>query len=161
QFALPDLPKRIAAILKEAGLPPQRLEIEITEGVAMQDIARTTTILTELKQFGVRIAVDDFGTGFSSLSYLKRFPLDKLKIDQSFVRGLPADESDAAITRAVIVLGQSMKLTVIAEGVETHAQLELLREQGCDEYQGDYFSKPVPTREFVELLARTRDTASG
>ncbi|HEY5683494.1 MAG TPA: bifunctional diguanylate cyclase/phosphodiesterase [Sulfuricaulis sp.] len=160
QFALPDLPKRIAAILKEAGLPPQRLEIEITEGVAMKDIARTTAILTELKQFGVRIAVDDFGTGFSSLSYLKRFPLDKLKIDQSFVRGLPADENDAAITRAVIVLGQSMKLTVIAEGVETRAQLELLREQGCDEYQGDYFSKPLPTREFVELLVRTRDSAS-
>lgn len=160
QFALPDLPQRVAVVLKETGLAPERLELEITEGVAMQDIGRTIAILAELKQLGVKIAVDDFGTGFSSLSYLKRFPLDKLKIDQSFVRGLPADENDAAITRAVIALGQSMKLTVIAEGVETRAQLELLREQGCDEYQGDYFSKPVPTREFTELLARTLQSAS-
>ena len=154
QFAQPDLAKRVAAVLQEAGLPPQRLELEITEGVAMQDIGRTIAILTELKQLGVKFAVDDFGTGFSSLSYLKRFPLDKLKIDQSFVRGLPADENDAAITRAVIALGQSLKLKVIAEGVETREQLELLRSQGCDEYQGDYFSKPVPAREFAELVAR-------
>lgn len=160
QFALPDLPQRVAGILKETGLAPERLEIEITEGVAMRDIGRTIGVLTELKLLGVKIAVDDFGTGFSSLSYLKRFPLDKLKIDQSFVRGLPADENDAAITRAVIALGQSMKLTVIAEGVETRAQLDLLREQGCDEYQGDYFSKPVPAQEFVALLARCRQSAS-
>ncbi len=154
QFALPDLPQRIAEILKQTGLAPPRLEIEITEGIAMQDIARSIGVLTELKQLGVMIALDDFGTGFSSLSYLKRFPLDKLKIDQSFVRGLPADENDAAITRAVIALGQSLKLKVIAEGVEAAAQLELLRKQGCDEYQGDYFSKPVPPREFAMLLAR-------
>jgi len=161
QFALPDLAQRVAAILQEAGLPPERLELEITEGVAMQDIARTIAILTELKQLGVKFAVDDFGTGFSSLSYLKRFPLDKLKIDQSFVRGLPADENDAAITRAVIALGQSLKLKVIAEGVETREQLAVLREQGCDEYQGDYFSKPLPTQEFAKLLARANTSVSG
>ena len=154
QFAQPDLAKRVAAVLQEAGLPPERLELEITEGVAMQDIPRTIAVLTELKSLGVKFAVDDFGTGFSSLSYLKRFPLDKLKIDQSFVRGLPADENDAAITRAVIALGQSLKLKVTAEGVETRAQLELLREQGCDEYQGNLFSKPLPEREFARLLAR-------
>lgn len=154
QFAQPDLAKRVAAVLQEAGLPPPRLELEITEGVAMQDIARTIAILTELKQLGVKFALDDFGTGFSSLSYLKRFPLDKLKIDQSFVRGLPADENDAAITRAVIALGQSLKLKVIAEGVETREQLALLRDQGCDEYQGNFFSKPVPARDFAKLLAR-------
>ncbi|MBI3569628.1 MAG: EAL domain-containing protein [Gammaproteobacteria bacterium] len=154
QFAQPDLAKRVAAVLQEAGLPPERLELEITEGVAMQDIARTIAILTKLKQLGVKFAVDDFGTGFSSLSYLKRFPLDKLKIDQSFVHGLPADENDAAITRAVIAMGQSLKLKVIAEGVETREQLALLRDQGCDEYQGNYFSKPVPTQEFARLIAR-------
>ncbi len=154
QFALPDLPLRVAGVLQETGLPPERLELEITEGVAMQDIARTIEVLAELKQLGVKFAVDDFGTGFSSLNYLKRFPLDKLKIDQSFVHGLPADENDAAITRAVIALGQSLKLKVIAEGVETRAQLELLREQGCDGYQGDYFSKPLPAQEFARLIAR-------
>ncbi|MCR4301371.1 MAG: bifunctional diguanylate cyclase/phosphodiesterase [Sulfuricaulis sp.] len=153
QFALPDLAKRVAAVLQDTGLSPTRLELEITEGVAMQDIVRTIGVLTELKKFGVKFAVDDFGTGFSSLSYLKRFPLDKLKIDQSFVRGLPADENDAAITRAVIALGQSLKLKVIAEGVETRKQLDLLREQGCNEYQGDFFSKPVPIQEFDRLLA--------
>jgi EAL domain-containing protein (putative c-di-GMP-specific phosphodiesterase class I) len=120
----------------------------------MQDIGRTIAILTELKQLGVKFAVDDFGTGFSSLSYLKRFPLDKLKIDQSFVRGLPADANDAAITRAVIALGQSLKLKVIAEGVETREQLDVLRSQGCDEYQGNFFSKPVQAQEFAKLLAR-------
>ena len=156
QFALPDLPQRVAAVLKETGLAPERLEVEVTEGVAMQDIVHTIDVLAELKRLGVKIAVDDFGTGFSSLNYLKRFPLDKLKIDQSFVRGLPADENDAAITRAVIALGQSLKLKVIAEGVETREQLELLRAQGCDGYQGDYFSKPVPTREFAQLIARQR-----
>ena len=159
QFALPDMAQRVAAMLQDTGLPPPRLELEITEGVAMQDIVRTIEILTQLKKLGVKFAVDDFGTGFSSLSYLKRFPLDKLKIDQSFVRGLPADENDAAITRAVIALGQSLKLKVIAEGVETREQLAVLRGQGCDEYQGDYFSKPLPIEEFTKLLARANPPA--
>ncbi len=161
QFTLPDLPQRVAEILRQTGLTPARLELEITETVAMQDAARTIEMLAELKRIGVKLAVDDFGTGFSSLSYLKRFPLDKLKIDQSFVRGLPDDENDAAITRAVIALGQSLKLRVIAEGVQTPAQLELLREQGCDAYQGDLFSQPLATREFVELLARVSTPAAG
>ncbi|MBI3778930.1 MAG: bifunctional diguanylate cyclase/phosphodiesterase [Gammaproteobacteria bacterium] len=156
QFTLPDLPRRVAEILKQTGLTPARLELEITETVAMQDVARTVAMLEELKRIGVRLAVDDFGTGFSSLSYLKRFPLDKLKIDQSFVRGLPHDENDAAITRAVIALGQSLKLRVVAEGVQTPEQLELLREQGCDAYQGELFSPPLATREFAELIARQR-----
>jgi len=155
QFAQPDLPRRVADILRLTGLAPGRLELEITETVAMQDVARTIETLAELKGIGVKLSVDDFGTGFSSLSYLKRFPLDKLKIDQSFVLGLPDDENDAAITRAVIALGQSLKLKVIAEGVETDAQLAALRDQGCDEYQGYLFSRPLPTREFAGLLERT------
>ncbi len=154
QFTQPDLPQRVADILRVTGLAPERLELEITETVAMQDVARTIETLEELKRIGVKLSVDDFGTGFSSLSYLKRFPLDKLKIDQSFVRGLPDDENDAAITRAVIALGRSLKLRVIAEGVETRAQLALLREQGCDEYQGYFFSRPLPTREFAGLLVQ-------
>ena len=152
QFAQPDLPQRVAEILHLTGLAPERLELEITETVAMQDVARTIETLAELKRTGVRLSVDDFGTGFSSMSYLKRFPLDKLKIDQSFVFGLPDDDNDAAITRAVIALGQSLKLKVIAEGVESQEQLALLRDQGCDEYQGYFFSPPLPTREFAELL---------
>jgi len=152
QFTLPNLARRVADILGTTGLAPSRLELEITETVAMQDAARTIETLAELKRLGVRLAVDDFGTGFSSLSYLRRFPLDKLKIDQSFVRGLP-DENDAAITRAIIALGRSLKLKVIAEGVQTRGQLEVLRAQGCDAYQGDLFSRPLPTREFAELLA--------
>ncbi|MGE5241543.1 MAG: putative bifunctional diguanylate cyclase/phosphodiesterase [Bacteroidota bacterium] len=152
QFTLPNLSRRVAEILRITGLAPARLELEITETVAMQDAARTIETLAELKRLGVRLAVDDFGTGFSSLAYLRRFPLDKLKIDQSFVRGLP-DENDAAITRAVIALGRSLKLRVIAEGVQTREQLEVLREQGCDAYQGDLFSRPLPTKEFAELLA--------
>jgi diguanylate cyclase (GGDEF)-like protein len=152
QFTLPDLARRVAGILRTTGLAPARLELEITETVAMQDAARTIETLAQLKRLGVRLAVDDFGTGFSSLAYLRRFPLDKLKIDQSFVRGLP-DENDAAITQAVIALGRSLKLKVVAEGVRTRAQLEVLRAQGCDAYQGDLFSPPLPTREFAGLLA--------
>jgi len=152
QFAQPDLPQRVADILHQTGLAPERLELEITETVAMQDVARTIDTLEELMRIGVKLSVDDFGTGFSSMSYLKRFPLDKLKIDQSFVLGLPDDDNDAAITRAVIALGQSLKLKVIAEGVETPEQLALLRDQGCDEYQGYFFSPPLPTREFAEML---------
>ena len=155
QFAQPELPQRVAEILRLTGLAPERLELEITETVAMQDVARTIETLEELKRIGVKLSVDDFGTGFSSMSYLKRFPLDKLKIDQSFVLGLPDDENDAAITRAVIALGQSLKLKVIAEGVETRAQLALLREQGCDEYQGYFFSRPLPTQQFAGLLNQT------
>jgi diguanylate cyclase (GGDEF)-like protein len=154
QFAQPDLPRRVAEILRLTGLAPERLELEITETVAMQDVERTIETLEELMRIGVKLAVDDFGTGFSSLSYLKRFPLDKLKVDQSFVLGLPEDENDAAITRAVIALGRSLKLKVIAEGVETRAQLAALRDQGCDEYQGYFFSPPLPAREFAELFSR-------
>ena len=131
---------------------PGRLELEITESVAMQDVNHTTTTLRQLKDMGIKLSIDDFGTGFSSLSYLKGFPIDKLKVDQSFVRNLVNDENDAAITRAVINLGHSLKLKVIAEGVETGAQLAQLRHNGCDEVQGYLYGEPVPAGEFANLF---------
>lgn len=156
QFAHDGLPQRVAGVLAETGLPARCLELEITETVAMQDVVRTTALLHELKEIGVRLSVDDFGTGFSSLNYLKRFPIDKLKIDQSFVRYIPEDEQDAAIVRSVITLGHSLQLRVIAEGVESPAQLEWLRQAGCDEYQGYLAAPPLPADEFAHFARRTR-----
>ncbi len=155
QFARDGLPQQVAGILQATGLPPDCLDLEITETVAMQDVARTTALLHELKEVGVRLSVDDFGTGFSSLNYLKRFPIDKLKIDQSFVRHIPDDQQDAAIVRSVITLGHSLQLRVIAEGVESTPQLEWLREAGCDEYQGYLAAPPLPAEEFAHF-ARAR-----
>jgi diguanylate cyclase (GGDEF)-like protein len=152
QFHRQDLPELVSSALRESGLPPARLELEITEGVAMQDVERTVAILRELKGLGVSLSVDDFGTGFSSLSYLQRFPIDKLKIDQSFVRGLAAGTSNAAIVQAIIALGHSLRLKVIAEGVETREQFALLRGWGCDECQGNFFSAPVPPEKFLAQL---------
>ena len=151
QFSQDGLPQRVAEVLAETGLEAECLDLEITETVAMQDVARTTALLHELKEIGVQLSVDDFGTGFSSLNYLKRFSIDRLKIDQSFVRNIPADEEDAAIVRSVITLGHSLHLKVIAEGVESADQLEWLRQAGCDEYQGYLAARPLPTEEFAHF----------
>lgn len=156
QFHGQDLPQLVRSILAETGLPPDTLELEVTEGIAMQNVERTTAILHELKAMGIKLSIDDFGTGFSSLSYLKRFPIDKLKVDQSFIRHLTEDENDAAITQAVITLGHSLKLQVIAEGVETPEQLAWLREYACDEIQGYLYSKPVPAAALEELLRENK-----
>ena len=142
----------VGAALQSSGLAPQFLEVEVTEGVIMKDAARAISTLNELKALGVELAIDDFGTGYSSLSYLKRFPIDKLKIDKSFVDGLPDESDDAAIAMAIIAMAHSLRLTVIAEGVETEAQLAFLHDHGCDEIQGYLFSKPIPAEQFVELL---------
>ncbi|WP_462384396.1 bifunctional diguanylate cyclase/phosphodiesterase [Pseudomonas sp. Marseille-QA0892] len=151
QFGDGHLSTRIARILETSGLPPSCLELELTESILMHDIGETLALLDGLKQLGLCIAVDDFGTGYSSLNYLKQFPIDVLKIDRSFVDGLPDGEQDAQIARAIIAMAHSLNLTVIAEGVETQAQLDFLREHGCDEVQGFLFGKPMPA-DHIEAL---------
>ena len=152
QFHQQDLPRLVEDVLADTGVPPDALELEITESVAMQDIERTVTMLRELKGMGVRLAIDDFGTGFSSLAYLKRFPIDKLKIDQSFVQHLTSDDTDAAITRAVVTLGHALKLKVGAEGVQSREQLARLRQYECDLAQGTLYSAPAPAHEIEQFL---------
>ncbi|MCS3512187.1 MULTISPECIES: putative bifunctional diguanylate cyclase/phosphodiesterase [Pseudomonas] len=142
----------LAAILKQTGLPPNQLELEITESVLMQNVDETVDILNRIKAMGVRLALDDFGTGYSSLSYLRRFPIDVLKIDQSFVRGLHENSQDAQLISAIIGMGKSLELNIIAEGVETVEQLNFLRSQQCEEGQGFLFSKAVPAKDFAQLL---------
>ena len=153
QFADGQLGTRIAGILMETGIPPACLELELTESILMSDVSEAMHILSGLKRLGLAIAVDDFGTGYSSLNYLKQFPIDVLKIDRSFVDGLPHGEQDAQIARAIIAMAHSLNLMVIAEGVESHEQLEFLREHGCDEVQGFLFGRPVPADQFAALFA--------
>ncbi|TWI54304.1 PAS domain S-box-containing protein/diguanylate cyclase (GGDEF)-like protein [Pseudomonas duriflava] len=143
QFTDGQLGERIAQILADVNLPPACLELELTESILMQDVSEALSILGRLKQLGVCIAVDDFGTGYSSLNYLKQLPIDILKIDRSFVDGLPYGEQDGQIARAIIAMAHSLNLSVIAEGVETEAQLQFLRDHGCDEVQGYFFAKPM------------------
>ena len=149
----------IEQTLKQTGLDPALLELEITEGVLMQNVESTVNALTRLKEMGVRLAIDDFGTGYSSLSYLRRFPIDVLKIDQSFIRGLSNDSNDAALVSAIISLGRSLKLTIIAEGVETLEQLDFLKAHRCEEGQGFYFSKAVEPDAFVRYLGSVKPSS--
>ncbi|MFJ3526031.1 EAL domain-containing protein [Pseudomonas sp. NPDC090203] len=148
QFSDGQLGTRIANILQETGLPPACLELELTESILMREVSEAMHILDSLKRLGLSIAVDDFGTGYSSLNYLKQFPIDVLKIDRTFVDGLPSGEQDAQIARAIIAMAHSLNLAVIAEGVETHEQLDFLREHGCDEVQGYLFGRPMPAQRF-------------
>jgi diguanylate cyclase (GGDEF)-like protein/PAS domain S-box-containing protein len=147
------------AILSETGLDPSSLELELTEGVLMKQVEATASILQTLRKRGVQVAVDDFGTGYSSLSYLRKFPLDALKIDQSFVRQISTAGEDTAIVTAVIGMAQSLKLRVVAEGVETAEELAFLRALHCDEAQGYYFSRPVLPQQFAKLLTAGISTA--
>jgi diguanylate cyclase (GGDEF)-like protein/PAS domain S-box-containing protein len=140
------------AILRETGLDPRCLELEVTESVLMKHAGSTVSILQTLRERGVQVAVDDFGTGYSSLSYLRKFPIDALKIDQSFIRQISTAGDDTAIVTAVIGMAQSLKLRVVAEGVETLEELEFLQAHHCDEAQGFYFSRPVPPQQFEKLL---------
>ncbi|WP_343351355.1 phosphodiesterase DibA [Pseudomonas sediminis] len=143
-FSRGELDMKVAQVLAETGLPPEQLELEVTESAIMEDPDAAQKLLISLRALGVRLAIDDFGTGYSSLARLKRLPVDKLKLDQSFVRGLPNDAEDAAIARAVIALGKSLGLKVLAEGIEQPAQADFLRELGCNYGQGYHFGRPQP-----------------
>ncbi len=152
QFRKRTVPLLVAKALAASGLEPHRLDLELTESIVMQDLEAVANDLQQLLDLGVGVSIDDFGTGYSSLSYVKRLPVDRLKIDQSFVRNLTTDHNDAAIVRAIVTLGHSLDLGIIAEGVETAEQLAQLRAEGCDEVQGYYFGRPMPAQEFIELV---------
>jgi EAL domain-containing protein (putative c-di-GMP-specific phosphodiesterase class I) len=148
----PELVAAVRTVLADTGLKPDLLELEVTESSVMHNVERALEVLGALKDMGVRLAIDDFGTGYSSLAQLKRFPIDTLKVDRSFIRELPSDSEDKAIAEAIIAMGKTLSLTVVAEGVETREQQEFLRERACDQMQGFFFSKPVPAADFAELL---------
>jgi EAL domain-containing protein (putative c-di-GMP-specific phosphodiesterase class I) len=142
----------VKAILEETQLPAKFLEFELTEGVLMDNTEVTINTLNRIKSMGIHLSIDDFGTGYSSLSYLKRFPIDTLKIDQSFIKEITTSSDDSAIASTIIAMAHNLRLTVIAEGVEMQAQLELLEEKGCDEVQGYLLSRPLPETDFRQLL---------
>ncbi len=152
QFQKEELVSQLAEILKSTGLAPDTLELEITESMVMQDPEQAVKLMESLREMGVRLTIDDFGTGYSSLGYLKRFPIDSLKVDRSFVRDLPHNADDIAITRAVIAMAHSLEVKVIAEGVENQAQLDLLRAEHCDEYQGYLCSPPLTEEDLVRFI---------
>ncbi len=154
QFRRQDVYDLVVRTLAETGLAPGLLELELTENILMENADDAVAALQRLRSIGVMLSVDDFGTGYSSLSYVKRFPLNRLKIDQSFVRGLGTDVSDTAIVQTILELGHLLQLKVIAEGIESEAQMTWLRQEGCEEGQGFFFSRPVPAAEFAELLRR-------
>ena len=138
--------------MQHHAIEPKRLKLELTESMLLENIEHTVLTMTALKEIGVQISLDDFGTGYSSLQYLKRLPLNQLKIDQSFVRDIATDSNDKAIVRTIIVMAHSLNLEVIAEGVETEEQKQFLYDSNCTHYQGYLFSKPVPIAEFEALL---------
>jgi EAL domain-containing protein (putative c-di-GMP-specific phosphodiesterase class I) len=144
QFQRDDLVETVATVLDVTGLAPSRLTLELTETIVMEDVEAGMVAMSRLRELGVRIALDDFGQGYSSLGYLKRFPLDNIKIDRSFVDGLVGSPEDQAIVRSVVMLAREMHMTVTAEGVETAEQLDAVRVLGCDEAQGYFFSAPLP-----------------
>jgi EAL domain-containing protein (putative c-di-GMP-specific phosphodiesterase class I) len=148
------LTREIETVLRETGMDPSLLELEITESMIMHNAERAVKILSTIKALGIRLAIDDFGTGYSSLAHLKRFPIDTLKVDRSFIREIPSDAEDRAIAEAIIAMGKTLSLTVVAEGVETPEQQAFLSERACDEMQGYIFSTPVPPDDFAALLRK-------
>ena len=154
QFHHGDLPRLVHSILLETGLTPARLELEITEGVLIDDFSRALSILRKLKSLGVQIAMDDFGSGYSSLSYLHSFPFDKIKIDRSFIGDLEHNHHSMAIVRAIITLARSLDVPVLAEGVETEAQRLFLAQEGCDEVQGYLTGRPLLIKDYAQLVGR-------
>uniref|UniRef100_A0A486XTS9 cyclic-guanylate-specific phosphodiesterase n=1 Tax=Rheinheimera sp. BAL341 TaxID=1708203 RepID=A0A486XTS9_9GAMM len=155
QFGKEQLLDELQQILAETQMPAKYLELEVTESALMLDEDKVVNLMQQIKTLGVRLAIDDFGTGYSSLAYLKRLPLDVLKIDRRFIEHIPQANDDKQITSAIIALAHNMNFKVLAEGVETAEQLAFLQQQGCDYYQGYYFSKPLPAAEFATLLGKT------
>jgi EAL domain-containing protein (putative c-di-GMP-specific phosphodiesterase class I) len=155
QFAQPDLAEQVGRILHETGVPSGSLELELTESVSMEDAEHSQRSIQALKRLGVRLAIDDFGTGYSSLSYLRRFAVDALKIDRSFVSQLDVDEESRQIVRTITTLAHNMGMSVVAEGAETAAQAALLEDFGCEYAQGYFFFKPADGRT-VETVLQTR-----
>jgi len=155
QFSDRGLAEQVKAIARVVNVPLDHLELEVTESMLLVDFEAALETLTALRAMGVKIAIDDFGTGYSSLSYLRRLPLDKLKLDQSFTRDAQQNEGDVAITRAIIAMAQSLKLAVVAEGVETQAQVDLLLSLGCTTVQGFLLGRPLPAAETAQLLRQS------
>lgn len=154
QFKQTGLFNMVHTVLKDTGLKPQFLDLELTESDAMQNVDASLKILMELKELGIQVSIDDFGTGYSSLSYLKQFPIDRLKIDRSFIADIATDPNDATIVQAIVAMAHCLSLDVVAEGVETEEQLKFLRQHGCNEVQGYFLGHPVPADEFRQLLAQ-------
>jgi EAL domain-containing protein (putative c-di-GMP-specific phosphodiesterase class I) len=154
QFQEKEFLPMLSNIIKESGIEPGYLDLELTESVVMRQPEFVIKQLEFIKEMGINLSLDDFGTGFSSLSYLRYFPLDRLKIDQSFVRRLSTDSVNEAIIEAVVALGKSLKIKTIAEGVETKQELDFLRKLECDEIQGYYFSKPLPSDDFIKWFTK-------
>jgi EAL domain-containing protein (putative c-di-GMP-specific phosphodiesterase class I) len=152
QFRQADLLQQVREALHDSGLPAEHLELEITEGALIENLEQTQATLGALKGLGLKLAIDDFGTGYSSLAYLRRFPLDKLKVDQSFMRGVPEDQANLEIVATIVGLARNLKLCVLAEGVETGEQLQALRQLGCDQCQGYLFSRPLSAVQLAHWL---------
>ena len=155
QLARAGFADRLKRLFHETGVDPSRLELEVTEGVIVEGAGEARVTLDQLSAIGVGIAIDDFGTGYSGLSYLKRFPIDTVKIDQSFVRDLTVDPDDAAIVTAIVAMAKSLGIGVVAEGIETSEQLESLLRLGCQRGQGYFLARPMPGRDFEKLLAKS------
>jgi EAL domain-containing protein (putative c-di-GMP-specific phosphodiesterase class I) len=152
QFKDENLSQIVISALHDSGLEARLLELELTEGTLMDDARATMATMEQLRAIGVQLSIDDFGTGYSSMNYLKRFDVRALKIDRSFISGLPQDTENAAITRAIIAMAHGLRMVVVAEGVETDAQLALLQEYGCDMVQGFYLGHPSPHESIAERL---------
>jgi EAL domain-containing protein (putative c-di-GMP-specific phosphodiesterase class I) len=161
QMAEHDFVQSVADVLAETGLPPGCLELELTESQVMNDVEHAIDVMHEVKKLGAKLAIDDFGTGYSSLAHLKRFEIDVLKIDQTFVRDLTVNPDDAAIVTTIIALAANLKLQVISEGVETQEQVAFLRQHGCHQMQGYYFSRPLPAAAFEAALQENEAKTAG
>jgi len=155
QFRQEEFVLQIERILGETGADPNLLTLELTEGVLVENLVETIRKMEALKRLGVRFSIDDFGTGYSSLAYLKRLPMDEIKIDRSFVRDITTDPSDANLVEIIITMAERLGLAVVAEGVETEEQLDFLRDKGCRLFQGYYFSRPQTLEDFTELISKS------